>query len=186
MTEEITTPAEAVTQPEEPTQPQAEIEEPSEANGKEPKTFTQEQYEAGVKRRLERERTKLRTEWEAEKSEAERQAKLSALERAKEEKSALERERDEAKAELERERRTYSLERQLVGKVVNVADALALIKPEHVSDDGTLDLEAFLDSRPYLKAEEPSPSPLRGMNSRPVPATPTSSFNETIRRRVGR
>lgn len=161
---------------------QAETEQP-EQQETQPKVFTQEQVEKLVTRRLERDRTKQREQWEAERVENDRQARLSALEKSKEREQALERERDSYKDELDKERRTYALERQLVGKVVNVADALILIKPDDLKEDGSLDVDAFLEARPYLKPPEPEPSNSRlsGMNGRSVTPTDKSQINDFIR-----
>ncbi len=182
MADENTTPAEAETQP--TTQPEAETtEDTQETSGNEPqKVLTQEQVDKLLARRLERERAKLRGEWETEKAEAEKQAKMSALEKAqvKEQKAAAR--IQELEAELAQERRTYSLERQLAGKVVNAKASIKLIG-DYVAEDGTADLEAFFADYPEQKPSTQTPQ--RGVNGRTLASGGAEDANAVIRRAMG-
>ncbi len=129
-------------------------------------------------------RTKLKTEQDAAAKDAEerRQARLTAIEKADDARKKAEARADAA------EQRVVAAERRalLTGKVVDLDAALELIKPEHLSTDGSLDVDAFLEARAFLKVPEPDPEPsgprLSGMNGRSVHAPDKSALNDAIRR----
>lgn len=96
-----------------------------------------------VQKRLDRERKK----WEAERAEAERLARMDEAERLKEELAK----RDKAIAEREAEIRRERTLRTLTGKVVNEEAAYKLLDDTHLDEDGNVNLDAFLESYPFLK-----------------------------------
>lgn len=102
-----------------------------------------------VKNRLDRERKK----WEAERTEAEKRARMDEAERLKADLADRDKRIAEAKAEAAKER---SL-RNLKGKVVDEEDAYyAAQRLELVNEDGTIDVDALLKAKPYF-ASQPKP-----------------------------
>lgn len=117
-----------------------------------------------VQKRLDRERKK----WEAERQEAERLARMDEAERLKEELAK----RDKAIAEREAEIRRERTLRTLTGKVVNEEAAYKLLDDTHLDEDGNVNLDAFLESYPFLK---PAPQPETVERPRIPPANATKS-----------
>lgn len=129
-------------------------------------------------------RTKLKSEQEqaAKDAEEKRLAKLDTVSRAEERAKKAEAERDAANARvLTAERRAL-----LTGRVVDLDAALELVRPDHLNTDGSLNVDAFLETRAFLKVPEPDPElsvpRLGGMNGRSVQAPDKSVLNDMIRR----
>jgi len=129
------------------------------------KTYTQEELNAIVNSRIARARKATAREVE-ERLKAERErAGMDEAERVKAEMA----DREKDLTALRDENRRLKIANQLAGKVVNVDDAVRLIDDDLIDDDGVLDVNAFLESRPYLRAENPK------AGSRAAPGNPPAS-----------
>lgn len=115
-----------------------------------------------VQKRLDRERKK----WEAERTEAEKRARMDEAERAKAEAEDIRKELEEARAEARRERTI----RSLTGKTVDAEDALAIAERlDLVTDDGIVDVDKLLAAKPYLapqQAGKPGVTPANAASSK--------------------
>ncbi len=148
------------------------------ASGEEtPKLLTQEEVDRIVADRLKREREKARKEFEAEKTEAERRAKLEEGERLKLEKAEAEKRATDAEARVLRAERKA----ELTGKVTN-PDRVLILMGEKASDyfgeDGTANPELLLKDFPeYAPAVPtgPKPSPTAPLGGVRPPAGKTPS-----------
>ena len=123
-------------------------------------TFSPEQQsivDGIVQERLARERAKIeakaRQQFESELAEQKRQAELSEQERVKEAQAQLEQQR----AELELERQTLKRSQALAGRVIDVDKALRLVEDAHITEDGTLDVDKFLQDNPFLAQQAQQP-----------------------------
>lgn len=153
---EATTPAQAET--EQTTQQQAETADTPEVYR------TQEQFEAAFKARLERERK----QWQLEKEEIEKRAKMDETQRLKAEKEDAEKKVQEAEARAQRAERKAAL----AGKVADPEAALKLLSDDHLDEDGNVSVEALLKSYPFLKPQNSpgldGPNPAGGGKTRPA------------------
>ncbi|MBF6596255.1 MAG: DUF4355 domain-containing protein [Thermaceae bacterium] len=140
------------------------------------KLLTQDDVDRIVADRLKREREKARKEFEAEKTEVERRAKLEESERLK-----LEKDEAEKKA-LIAEARVLKAERkaELTGKVTNPERVLLLMGDkagDYFGEDGAVNAETVLKDFPeYAPAAEtnkPAATPLPGV--RPALGKPPST-----------
>jgi hypothetical protein len=129
------------------------------------KTYTQEELNAIVNARIARARKATAREVE-ERLKAERErAGMDEAERVKAEMA----DREKDLTALRDENRRLKIANQLAGKVVNVDDAVRLIDDDLIDDDGVLDVNTFLESRPYLRADNPK------AGSRAAPGNPPAS-----------
>ncbi len=141
------------------------------AAAKSEQQFDPDTVEKIVKKRLDRERKK----WEAEMEEARKKAEMSEAEKAQARTKELE-------AELEKERaaRTASDRRaELTGKVRDPRAAMKLIEDEHVNEDGSVNVEAFLEAYPYFAPD--SGKPTAKSATAPTPATGSPAKNPFAR-----
>lgn len=112
------------------------------------KTYTQAELDAIVNARISKAQKQAKKQAEEElKKERERQD-MDEVERTKAEKA----EADKRIAELEERVRQSRIREQLAGKVVNLDDAVKVLDDDFVNEDGTVDVEKFLESRPYFRA----------------------------------
>jgi membrane protein involved in colicin uptake len=124
---------------------------------------TQEDFDAAFARRLERERKKLREEWDAEKAEIERKAKMDEAERIKAEKEEAEKKASEYRTQLQAERLNAAAERaaiaagakpEQVAKVVRLAELGEVEFTDGKPDPEAVEqaISAVLEEIPELKA----------------------------------
>lgn len=106
-------------------------------------TFTQADLDRIIADRLTRERK----QWDTERSEIEKRAKMEESERLKAEKADLEKKVAEAQTRATQAERLASL----VGKVAAPAAALKLLEPEHLNADGSINVDALLRTFPFLR-----------------------------------
>lgn len=117
---------------------------------------------------------------EAAKTAAER-AKLDELERVKAEKADVEKRAQEAEA------RAVAAERRaaLAGKVADPAAALKLIDPDqHLAEDGSVNVDALLETYPFLKPAPSGPASIGGANPRGQKDPALMSDEEFFRSRI--
>lgn len=150
---------------------------PPEGKSGENKLLTQEEVDRIVADRLKREREKARKEFEAEKTEAERRAKLEEGERLKLEKQEAEKRATDAEARVLRAERKA----ELTGKVSNPDRVLILMgekAADYFGEDGTANAEALLKDFPEYAPAVPTdskpapPAPLGGVRP-PTGKTPS-------------
>jgi hypothetical protein len=143
-----------------------------------PKLLSQEEVDRIVAERLKREREKARKDFEAEKAEAERRAKLEEGERLRLEKAEAEKKAAEAEARLVRAERKA----ELAAKVTH-PDRVLLLMGEKAAEyfpDGKADLEAIYRDFPEYQPQPDSKPPgggVRPQTGRPLP----SSLDELAR-----
>lgn len=111
------------------------------------KTYAESEMNAIITSRLAAQEKAIRKQLADEQSEKDRQAQLSAEERLKELEAQL-KQKDSA---FEAERRTWQNKLSLSGKVADPEAAIKLLTDAHLSDDGTVNLDAFLETYPFMK-----------------------------------
>lgn len=123
--------------------------------------FDADAVEKIVKRRLDRERKK----WEQEREEAEERARMSEAERLQ---ADLQAKQDALTAA---EKRAVNAERlaALTGKVADPKAALRLLDDDHLTEDGTVNVDALLNAYPFL-APQAQPKPSANSAVAPTPA----------------
>lgn len=113
------------------------------------KTYTQAEVDAMVNARIARAKKQAAKEAEETLKRERERANMDEAERVKAEMADREKELNELRAQNKR----LSIANQLAGKVVNVDDAVRLVDEDLIDDDGRLDVDRFLESRPYLRAD---------------------------------
>lgn len=149
--QEKTTQVEAVKSTETPTQElsgkDTQTTQPEAVKQEEKPILTTEQ----LAERLERERKKIRSEFEAEAAEKEKRAKMEVQQRLELEKAEALKQAEAEKAEKAKLEQQVKDLRALTGKVADIDAALDLVKPEHRNEDGSLNVESFLTRYSFLK-----------------------------------
>ena len=110
--------------------------------------FTKDQMEKAVKERLERERKKLQSEWEAEQKKVAERAKMDEQQRLAAEKADLEEALNTERTQLQTLRQELAIRDALGTKVRSVTKALKLFDPEVHMADGEVLVEKFLEDYP--------------------------------------
>lgn len=116
------------------------------------KTYTQAELDAIINSRIAK-ATKAAKRQALDEAKAEQErANMSEAERIKAEKDQA----DKRIAELEERVRQSRIREQLAGKVVNLDDAVRVLDDSFINEDtGEVDVNAFLDSKPYFRAATP-------------------------------
>lgn len=113
------------------------------------KTYTQAEVDAMVNARIARAKKQAAKEAEEKLTRERERANMDEAERVKAEMADREKELNELRAQNKR----LSIANQLAGRVVNVDDAVRLVDDDLIDDDGRIDVDRFLESRPYLRAD---------------------------------
>lgn len=130
-----------------------------------PETQQPETFDREYVQKLRDENAKYRTRAkeaaeaaEAAKTAAER-AKLDDLERERAEKADLQKQLEQERAERVNAQRQAAL----TGKVADPAAALKLLDPDaHLTEDGSVNVEALLESFPFMAPKQAGPTPTSG------------------------
>lgn len=112
------------------------------------KTYTQAELDAIINARIAK-ATKAAKKQAAEEAKREQErASMTEAERIKAEKEQA----DQRIAELEGRVKQSRIREQLAGKVVNLDDAVRVLDDSFIDDDtGEVDVDAFLNSKPYFR-----------------------------------
>lgn len=163
MADEATNTNPTSTQPDAPEQPTTTASAEAPQQPAQSKTYTEAEVSAMVAARLAKQEKALKAQAEADAAKAAERAKLDEVERVKAEKADIEKRAQEAEA------RAVAAERRaaLTGKVADPAAALKLIDAEqHLTEDGNVNVDALLESYPFLKPTQTGPAPIGGANPR--------------------
>lgn len=148
------------------------------------KTFTEAEVSAMVADRLAKNEKALRKQLQKEMEQEREKAEMSEAERYKAEVE----ERDQRIQELEAKHREASQRAQLAGKVSDVDYALFKVQQavdQYVSDDGQVDVDAFLKDYDQLRAQ-PTPKPGPAPTTAGGGPTEAADMNTFIRQKAGR
>lgn len=114
------------------------------------KMFTQAELNAILDSRIAKAVKSAKSEAMKEADEKAKREKMDEAERLKADVT----DREQKIADLEARMRQSRIREQLAGKVVNLDDAVAVMDDTFVDEDGKVNVEGFLESRPYFRVQQ--------------------------------